>query len=78
MLQLRAELPELQLRDLQNYIGFAEQAAAQPHAFNLAEPPPVGDHLRLSILEGSKRYLSYFMPVGEEGRQWDLEVTALM
>lgn len=76
MLQVRAELPGLSLRDTQNYVGFAEAAAAQPHRFNLAEPPPIGDHLRLSILNDEQRYVSYFKPAGEDGGQWDFEVTA--
>ena len=78
MLQLRAEVPALRWRDTQNFIGFAEEATVRPHAFNLGEPPPIGDHLRLSIVESEQRYVSYFKPDGEEGQQWDLEVTAVV
>ena len=78
MLQLRAELPALRLRDTQNFLGFAEEATARPHAFNLGEPPPIGNHLRLSIVEGERRYVSYFKPASEEGQRWDLDVTTVL
>ncbi|MFQ5570998.1 MAG: PQQ-binding-like beta-propeller repeat protein [Rhodothermales bacterium] len=76
MLQLQAEIEGASLRDTENYVGFAEDVAERRHALNLVEPPAVGDHLRLSILNDGTRYASYFQPAGEEGRQWDLEIAA--
>ena len=78
MLQLQAQLPEHDLHDTHNYLGFAEQAAASKHGLTLAEPPPIGDHLRLSIVDDGHRYISHFAPQGEDGRQWDLEIEAVL
>ena len=78
VVQLRAALLDHRWRDTHNYVGFAGAARARPEAFNLAEPPPIGDHLRLSILNDGQRYVSHFTPAHEEGRQWDLEIEAVL
>ena len=77
-LQLRAEVLDHPWRDTQNYLGFAGAVTTEPHAFNLAEPPPIGDHLRLSIVDDGQRYVSRFIPGSEEGGQWDVEIEAIL
>ncbi len=78
VMQLRASVPDHRWRDTQNYVGFADAATIQPEAFNLPEPPPIGDHLRLSILDDGQHHISRFAPPDGGGQQWDLEIEAVL
>ena len=76
-LHLRADVRELDLRDTQNVFGFAEGAAdGQQDRLDLAEPPPITSHLRLSAVEDGVRLGHSFRPTGTDGADWELELTA--
>ncbi|MEP0546713.1 MAG: Ig-like domain-containing protein [Rhodothermales bacterium] len=75
-LHLRADVPARGLRDTQNVLGFAEGAAAGPDRLDLAEPPPIASHLRLSAVEDGRRLGHSFRPAGTDGADWELELTA--
>ena len=79
-LHLRADVRELDLRDTQNVFGFAEGAAdegaAERDRLDLAEPPPITSHLRLSAVEDGVRLGHSFRPTGTDGADWELEITA--
>ncbi len=77
-LRLVAELPDYGLRDSQNILGLAAEAANGRDRLDRAEVPPIGDHVRLSIVEGDKRFAANFKPLQAEGQQWDVEVTAVV
>jgi hypothetical protein len=68
-------------RDTQNVLGFAEEAAAGRDRFDRAEPPPPGEHVRLSFLDGGgvtapARLGHSFQPDAGEGAAWEAEVAA--
>ncbi len=75
-LHLRADVRELDLRDTQNVFGFAEGAADGKDRLDLAEPPPITSHLRLSAVEDGVRLGHSFRPAGTDGAAWELELTA--
>ncbi len=74
LVQLRAEVPERGLRDTQNFAGFAAQAAEGWDPMDLPEPPGIGEHLRLSLVQEGRRLTSAFRPGQAGGGQWDLEL----
>jgi len=75
LLQLSACMPETKWIDSQNYIGFREQATSGHDKFDLAEAPPIGDFLRLSILENGERFASNFKAINELGQQWEIQIS---
>ncbi len=75
LVQLVAEAPSARLRDAQNFIGFADEAAPGRDALDFAEPPEVAEHVRLSLLEAGHRLAGSFRPPGD-GQAWEVEVTA--
>ena len=64
------------LHDTQNVLGFADDAAVGPDRLDLAEPPPITSHLRLSAVEDGVRLGHSFRPSGTDGADWELELTA--
>ena len=75
-LRLVAELPDYGLNDSQNVLGLADEAASGRDDLDRAEAPPIGDHVRLSIVEGDDRFAFNFKPAQGEGQRWDVDVTA--
>ena len=70
-LRLEAVAPERGLRDTQNALGFAGDGAR-----DLYEPPPIGEHLRLSVLGDADAPLAYsFREDTGAGATWEVEVT---
>ncbi len=63
-------------RDTLNTVGFAAEAEPGRDETDLAEPPPVGEHVRLSLLSGGERWLRDLRPPAADGAVWDVEVTA--
>lgn len=63
------------LRDRRTVIGFDEAATAGRDTEDAAEPPGVGDHVRLSVMESGERLDASFKPSGQEGQWWNLEVS---
>jgi hypothetical protein len=62
--------------DLNNVVGFAPAAAPGRDGLDLGEPPPVGDHLRVSVVEEDERWMRSLKPERTDGAFWDLEVSA--
>ena len=73
-LRLLADVEGQPLRDTQNYLGFADAAQAGHDVFDFTEAPPIGDYVRLSIVENGTRYAGNFKPANGGGQHWDLEV----
>ncbi len=67
------------LRDRDNWVGLLPGAQPGAGPEDLPEPPPVGDYVRLSVIEpdapGRFRATS-FRPLTETGHAWDIEVGA--
>ncbi|GIV60327.1 MAG: hypothetical protein KatS3mg043_1416 [Rhodothermaceae bacterium] len=76
--QLMAEVPRYGLRDTYNAVGFAGATMAGWGSLDLREPPGIGPHVQLSIVENGRRYLSRFVRAPESGAAWDLEVSATL
>lgn len=62
--------------DRNNVVGFAPAAAAGRDRLDLGEPPPIGDYVRVSVIENGERWMRNLKPVRADGEMWDLEVTA--
>jgi hypothetical protein len=72
--RIEAALPDGR-RDARNAIGLRPGAAPGIDGFDVSEPPPVGPHVRLSVLEGSRRLAQSVKPSGTDGQVWTLELT---
>lgn len=75
VLQLSAEAAASGLRDSYNYLGFKEQATRGADRLDLHEPPPVGEYLQLSIMEG-RTYAANFKPFPADGEEWAVRITS--
>jgi hypothetical protein len=62
--------------DLHNVVGFAATAATGRDRLDLGEPPPIGEHVRVSVIENGERWMRSLKPVRADGEMWDVEVTA--
>lgn len=62
--------------DLNNVVGFAPAAALERDRLDLREPPPVGQYVRLSVIENEARWMWNLKPERADGAFWDLEVSA--
>ncbi|HMB91886.1 MAG TPA: choice-of-anchor D domain-containing protein [Rhodothermales bacterium] len=74
MLQIRADVPEQDLHDTQNFIGFAEAARTGWDMLDWPEPPGIGSAVRLRVMQEGNAYASAFKPLTEQGGTWDLEL----
>ena len=73
-LRLLAETAKSRLKDLSTYIGFSEQATSGMDPLDRSEAPPIGEYVRISVVEEGNRYAGNVKPLGEGGQYWDLEV----
>ena len=70
------------LRDSQNLAAFAEEAEEGRDRYDLGEPPPPGEHIRLSFLleenasPRTSRLAYSYQPDQGEGAVWEVEVIA--
>ncbi|MCI0495808.1 T9SS type A sorting domain-containing protein, partial [candidate division KSB1 bacterium] len=74
MLQLSAAMQNTKLMDTQNYLGLREKASDFRDDLDLAEAPPIGEYIQLSIIENEERFAANFKPVLSPGNQWDVEL----
>jgi hypothetical protein len=75
-LRLGVDMPGTKYRDTYNYVGLRSDALAGQDRYDAPKPPPIGDGLRVSILEGGTDYLENFKPAGTEGQSWIVSVRA--
>ncbi len=75
VLQLSAKMKDTKLVDTQNFLGFSSLTTEKKDKFDLSEAPPIGDYLRVSILDEENRFASNFKSVSEQGQQWDLDIS---
>ena len=57
-------------------VGFAPNATAGRDRLDLGEPPPIGDYIRVSVMENGERWMRSIKPMRADGELWDVEVTA--
>jgi hypothetical protein len=77
-LQLSATVPTTHLRDTQNYVGFKEDASLNADAYDLLEPPSIGQHVRLTFVSEENEFAANFKPSDELGREWDLRISSTL
>jgi hypothetical protein len=70
---VRVEARSGDYADLNNIVGFA---SPEQDRLALREPPPVGGHLRVSVVEADERWMWSLQPERTDGAFWDLEVAA--
>ncbi len=73
-LQVSAQMPGTEYRDTYNYLGIRAGASAGTDAYDAPKPPPIGDGLEVTIIDGGVAYLQNFKPQGEEGASWLIAV----
>jgi outer membrane protein assembly factor BamB len=64
------------LYDRQNYVGWDAEATAQFGPEDVPEVPPIGPHVRLSIVEDGARLAGSLRPAGTDGQVWSVDVSA--
>jgi hypothetical protein len=62
--------------DSNNVVGFAAAATPGHDRLDLGEPPPIGAHVGVSVVEQGRRAMRSLKPPSADGAMWDLEVTA--
>jgi hypothetical protein len=73
-LQLSASVPETKLVDGWNYLGLLKGAESGTDPKDFFEAPPIGDFVRLSIVENGERFAGNFKSPFSEGNRWEMEV----
>jgi hypothetical protein len=76
LLQLVARLPGTKLEDSENFIGFLKQATEEIDPLDFAEPPPIGEYLRLTSLQAGRSYAGNFKPLPQEGDCWHILISS--
>ena len=74
VLQLSVGVPGFKVIDTQNYLGLLRNASAGFEDEDIPEAPPIGDYVRLSVIEDGVRFAGNFKPLNEEGQEWKLEL----
>jgi len=62
--------------DSYNYIGVLHNATMGFDSRDYPEPPPIEDRLRLSIVDGDRRFMRNTKSPTEEGHYWDMRLTS--
>ncbi|MDZ7341560.1 MAG: T9SS type A sorting domain-containing protein [candidate division KSB1 bacterium] len=76
LLRLVARIPGTRLEDSENFIGFLQQATDDIDAYDFAEPPPIGEYVRLTSIAGGSSYAGNFKPLPQAGNYWNLMVSS--
>jgi hypothetical protein len=74
LLQLSVSVPGTEYRDTYNYVGFRAGATSGRDRLDAPKPPPIGDGVRLNILDGGVQYLENYRAVAGEGTSWVIEL----
>jgi hypothetical protein len=64
------------IQDYQNYVGMESNALSSYDKFDILEPPPMSNDLRLSILSDGKEYAQNIKSLSSEGTYWDLKIAS--
>ncbi|MBN2010179.1 choice-of-anchor D domain-containing protein [candidate division KSB1 bacterium] len=75
VLQISAQIPESDLIDSQNFVGFKKDAEDGFERMDYPEAPPIDDVLRLSVMEKKIRLAGSFKSINPEGQYWDVVVS---
>lgn len=73
-LNLTAEMPEVNWRDSHNLLGFLSEQTPMHKRINDPEPPPIGEYVRLSIVDRGMDFMSRLMELPDDGQTWNIEL----
>jgi len=73
-LQIKAHGLKSGWKDEQNFVGMLAGAANTPDRFDFLEAPPIGDYIRLSIID-NYAYAGNFHAIAAAGSFWDLRLS---
>lgn len=76
VLQIKAQGAQTGWRDEQNFVGMLAGAGDELDAQDFLEAPPIGDYLRLSLVEAGQAFAGNFKAVSKDGGVWDLQIAA--
>ena len=74
LLQIKSNLESTNICDNLNYVGMKSNAKDSYDNFDILEPPPITNDLKLSILSNGKEYAQNIVSSSSEGSFWDIEV----
>lgn len=74
-IRISAHLDALELSDTQNWVGFAAQSSDVPDALDVAEAPPFGEHVRLSVVDAGQQFAINYKSAAALSASWDLSLT---
>lgn len=79
-LQLIADLEGRALRHTQTFLGFRAGGHTEGHTDEpprtFVAAPPVGEHVRVNVIDDATRYAGHYVSTPSEGYAWDIEVAA--
>ncbi|MFQ5825324.1 MAG: T9SS type A sorting domain-containing protein, partial [bacterium] len=78
LIQIAGNVPGTKLKDTQNFIGLLENVTKGRDELDFLEPPPIGEYVCLSFIEGEERFAGNFKPFNGKGQEWDLEITSTL
>jgi hypothetical protein len=70
VVQLSAQMRGTKYRDSYNYLGIRNAASVGRDDFDAPKPPPIGNGVRLNIMDKGRSYLRNFKPAGDGGESW--------
>ena len=74
LLQIKAHGLKSGWKDEQNFVGMLAGATNTPDRFDFLEAPPIGDYIRLSIID-EYAYAGNFHAISAAGSFWDLRLS---
>ncbi|MDW7681801.1 MAG: hypothetical protein SCK70_14660, partial [bacterium] len=74
-LQLSAQMRDTKLIDTENFLGFSRQAVDGRDKMDFLEAPPIGEYLRVSIVENWERFAANYKSIPESGHHWEIEIS---
>jgi len=75
LLQIKAHGLKSGWKDEQNFVGVFAEATNAPDRFDFLEAPPIGDHIRLSIMSERHAHAGNFRAISTTGSFWDLRLS---
>jgi len=75
VLQIKARGAQSGWKDQQNFVGMLAGATNELDHLDFLEAPPLGDHLRLSIVAAGRAYAGNFHAISQVGGFWDLQLS---
>ncbi len=75
-IQISGKMKNTLLVDENNFVGLLKTSPVGCEKADISEAPPIGDFVRLSVIEEKHRYAAKFKPVNQEGQCWDMTIDA--